>query len=1651
MAVFTGFNTVSASFLHEKLEKKSYYFRTDDMMETTPAENLFRSENSGVGLIMLDYNEDECFLMTDSYVAFGQFDPDGTQKFDVNDENNIGYKLNNNTSNYLPSEVIPYLNTSHVWNTEPGNKQGNAPEQYSTVCGAALLSYDEYITYHDKFGMNSDGYVPSKRYSWWLRTAYSDSVTSMGAVNIEEGGAVRAWGAGGSALVRPVFYVNKNFFKNTRLDLNSLGENVKGFLLANFEKSDFTVYTDAELETIGFDAVSGGTEVKNASLSVKYGGTYAPNSTVFAECTFEGDADNAMYAWYRVLNEKSELIKVSRESFYTIGYEDMGYKIAVKIFPCSSENGNGKMTYVESAETVETQQRESYYIASRPAGAVDETPAENVFSPEGEKGKFILLDDFENPYADMYVMAMDFYGSSAYGTGQKFDSQESGTLAYKLNYSFFEEGMGGKILPQSIQWNINRDKYWLTEPGSPNGNASEQTVSKNGIGLLSAYEYVKYSGKFGIKDNASAQFFTWWLRTGINKENLPTSMLVVNYKESPGKTQTWATTGSCMVRPTFYLDRDFFKKQKINVYTAGKNVLACMAQRCTDEELSSLGYSVDEIEIINGSGENAALSFVDNSVVLPAENIGFTFDISGEGTLSYTVKDVLTGEETADRVQVSNTPFYISNLKNSIYEITAVLKQNEKIISYIKKTVTVMPKYDKQTDKIHSVNGFNVHYEVESEKNDKKNERMNYVNSEWTRTPFYYGGGDYPLTSWDKLVDDITDAGVEIFAVLIPNMVIDDDEDIDKYVEFAIIVAMLYDNIKYFEVSNEPNLSSKIPSAEIYGKMMARTADALHELNPEIKVVGGSMAYVSGTMDYLKTALETEDAFKKIDAVSYHTYTSNIDKDYERILKEYAECTDINGGWKKNIISEIGWNTSDLVDETQKSAKNKESISLIKQFAYAGKYNIFDTLIYNFRDVGENLYDTEHNFGVIEYDFFPKPAYISYNFFENTITDYLGYIDVENSNVMLELKKAGILTDEDYTNTEIHVFLKGGEPVLMMWNKGDEKEFNVGGSRFDIYGNSVSDKKIGNSPIYIKNISKTEELFKAVIASETDAFNAKWASVLNEEIKTDYEKPFESALSLIKQYRKGTLDIEEKDMYSMLYDYFSICKKTAKAFFRDCDAVPDSANADTDLISDYKEDLLWEYDNYTNAGNKNVTAFLINGLSLWQKYLKACSADDVGNIKLSVRNGKVAETGNTLMGTYTVNGEKTDILPTMWYVSESEDGEYTLIKENTDELVIYADAAGKYIKFAVDCGGTILYSDAVKIRDIAFEHVTKNPYIDDFSASGFKEKSNENNVFVLNGNKYVLLDVFDNDESTFLVASYKNFTENIIFSKTGDYFDVNEEDSLAKRLNTFSQDATGNKIPDEVAKYINKNHVWATEPGYNETKPRLIKAGVVVPAVWEIEKYKDILGWKDDCGSWGTWTRTAWNKPDKAMEIIHFDLDGAIGAVKMHAHLANPSGAAPSARPIFMLSREFFKDNVIDVQNMGSYVKKAVCSVYDREELSLYSKEDLALMGYEPMYSMQASFSAEDNGINVDLTISADFVSKNINVTVYTAFYDANNRLLKVDTNELTDAQFNSDLKIEKNYSVADVPSDTDNIRIFAWKSGEQKPLCDDVTPEKIN
>lgn len=218
--------------------------RSKTSVSTTPIENLFRLEGTGTNYVLLDSTEEGYMIVPQGYSGSVMYDPDATVWFDLEDTNNIAYWLNNTfiTDGILPKEMAEHL-VERDWPMEDPVKDS---EDMFVRCKVALLSQTEYLKYDSKFGFR-DGYENTNDSNYFFLRSRSGQTILVGSASggTYPGKPARNYGT------KPVFFLDDNFFKEHKVDLISLGDNVRKAIMDKTTDAELRkIYSDKDVKTL---------------------------------------------------------------------------------------------------------------------------------------------------------------------------------------------------------------------------------------------------------------------------------------------------------------------------------------------------------------------------------------------------------------------------------------------------------------------------------------------------------------------------------------------------------------------------------------------------------------------------------------------------------------------------------------------------------------------------------------------------------------------------------------------------------------------------------------------------------------------------------------------------------------------------------------------------------------------------------------------------------------------------------------------------------------------------------------------------------------------------------------------------------------------------------------------------------------------------------------------------------------------------------------------------------------------------------------------------------------------------------------------------------------------------------------------------------
>lgn len=484
--------------------------------------------------------------------------------------------------------------------------------------------------------------------------------------------------------------------------------------------------------------------------------------------------------------------------------------------------------------------------------------------------------------------------------------------------------------------------------------------------------------------------------------------------------------------------------------------------------------------------------------------------------------------------------------------------------------------YKKQFLDELSTKGVNVHYIDGTWENYNKSLELlycagvKYIRAGLKWESIQKSDNIFDFSKHDKWIKLANDYGINIVLNFsgMGNLVgqdkrVNTEEELKKFSVFCNNAVKQYPQIKKFELFNEPNLdyNNWLYATEKdfgwYMKSLKTLKESINNNNKNAEVLAGSSA--SGDLKNRSVSSKeffemicNNDGYEIMDSYAYHTYDILNDKNVEKskAIEEQSKVINEYGGFIYSDITEYGVSSySEGITEEEQAAK------IVQYSIILDEYNIRIQTLYNSWNIGTDYSKKEHNFGLLHYDFTPKPSYYSIkNYYENTNgAEYIGTFNFVNG-------------------VEAHVYNKDGKPIIIVWSTNDNNkaiEYNDFEAK-DMYGNRIENVdgklNIGNEPIYLYNLnnnyfykaisnvamqkynifleeydtmlSSTKELQK--IKNDINSLKLYMNEIgkidqLSQEISINKMKEhFDIGTRLINLYSEGKLDIEYKELSSIL-------------------------------------------------------------------------------------------------------------------------------------------------------------------------------------------------------------------------------------------------------------------------------------------------------------------------------------------------------------------------------------------------------------------------------------------------------------------------------------------------------------------------------------
>ena len=526
----------------------------------------------------------------------------------LTDGNNFTALGNDTTTYYkLPQGIIDNINQNHVWWRFVNDTRKKEGVKSTYQAGVSFLSWTDFTTYAGKLGA-VDGFLNSdalKADTYFLRDTNNWGNNSALAVFCTADKKCMHWGQGARpyGLVRPAFYLKKEFFKTTKIDLATMGENVRTAIREACTDEELKkLYTEEECED--YFGIVRPLRVKTTVRSGKLLENVELLDTLTASLNKNVAAD---YRWQVSRNNGASWTDINGETSaeHIVSAAEAGAKVRCTV----TVDANAVSGEAVQIPNLDVKTPEAVNLDAFAEGA----PNEFCFEVDGKT--FVLLDTFDNDKSAYYVTTVDAYGdmqtitNGAIPVGKKinYDAYKSDEF---LNGDFLTKGnnftaLGNDTttyykLPQGIIDNINKNHVWWRFVNDYRKKNGVQSTYKTGVSLLSWTDFSAYAQRIGQLDvfnDANVKDAEVMFLRDTNNWGGSSAVTVFGtgkYEKKCIYVENQSETPYGLLRPAFYLKKDFFRTVKLDLSQTGESVLNVIRGRYCIEDLIGI-YTEQEL------------------------------------------------------------------------------------------------------------------------------------------------------------------------------------------------------------------------------------------------------------------------------------------------------------------------------------------------------------------------------------------------------------------------------------------------------------------------------------------------------------------------------------------------------------------------------------------------------------------------------------------------------------------------------------------------------------------------------------------------------------------------------------------------------------------------------------------------------------------------------------------------------------------------------------------------------------------------------------------------------------------------------------------------------------------------------------------------
>jgi hypothetical protein len=266
----------------------------------------------------------------------------------------------------------------------------------------------------------------------------------------------------------------------------------------------------------------------------------------------------------------------------------------------------------------------------------------------------------------------------------------------------------------------------------------------------------------------------------------------------------------------------------------------------------------------------------------------------------------------------------------------------------------------------------------------------------WSREEFQWARieprrGEYQWEFYDQLLATAKQHGIQVYAIVgywsgwtKPYTA----EGIADYVHFLEALVRRYGpDIRQWEIWNEPNIFFWQGPKDLYAELLKKSYDAVKAIDPQADVLGLSTAGID--FDYIQHMLKLDAPF---DILTIHPYRRSLQD--QAFLDDLRKVSDLvrrpDGSARPVWLTELGWATyhphNTLKQDFAPTTLRAQAELIARCYLLSIVSGIEPrTFWYNFRNDGEDPFYFEHQMGIVDWQFRPKPAYRAYAVLARTL------------------------------------------------------------------------------------------------------------------------------------------------------------------------------------------------------------------------------------------------------------------------------------------------------------------------------------------------------------------------------------------------------------------------------------------------------------------------------------------------------------------------------------------------------------------------------------------------------------------------------------------------------------------------------------------